>query len=200
MSLATQSLKLTSIEAARLWRSLQQAKDTDEIDSLLQSLWQVQNNQELATDIMADLADQIDAEIAALKARIEHLITLHQNAINKLESWRSRLDQTVINLNEQGVLNNEIAGQLRRITIKDNPPTCSILVEPEQLPEKYQREQTKIYANKKAITAAWKQGIPVEGTHVYCKRQVVYGFLKSTNFHHQSSVNSQQSTVNSQQL
>ncbi len=133
MSLATQSLKLTSIEAARLWRSLQQAKDTDEIDSLLQSLWQVQNNQELATDIMADLADQIDAEIAALKARIEHLVTLHQNAINKLESWRSRLDQTVINLNEQGVLNNEIAGQLRRITIKDNPPTCSILVEPEQL-------------------------------------------------------------------
>ena len=68
MSLATQSLKLTSIEAARLWRSLQQAKDTDEIDSLLQSLWQVQNNQELATDIIADLADQIDAEIAALRA------------------------------------------------------------------------------------------------------------------------------------
>jgi len=182
MSLAVQSLKITSIEAARLWRDLQSTNDESEVDQILQSLWQAQTDGELLVDICADLADQIDAEMTAVKARMQHLIKIHQTAIEKLEQWRSRLDFTIVNLNEQGIINNELIGQQRRITVKENPPTCEVLVDPLQLPEEYQRSQVKVYANKKAITEAWKRGIPVDGTHIYCQRRVVYGLLKSNNF------------------
>jgi hypothetical protein len=182
MSLAVQSLKITSIEAARLWRDLQSTNDESEVDQILQSLWQAQTDGELLVDICADLADQIDAEIVAVKARMQHLVKIHQAAIEKLEQWRSRLDFTIVNLNEQGIIDNELIGQQRRITVKDNPPTCEVLVDPSQLPEEYQRSQVKVYANKKAITEAWKRGIPVEGTHIYCQRRVVYGLLKTNNF------------------
>ncbi|MGK7875430.1 MAG: siphovirus Gp157 family protein [Xenococcaceae cyanobacterium] len=183
MQLASQSLAKTSLLAAQLWQQLELATDTDEIDQVLQSIWQNQENQELAADAHADLADQIDAEIAAVKARMEHLVTLHQAAIRKLEGWRERLDQTVLYFNERSIINNEVIGKQRRITIKENPPTCEVKVKPEELPEQYRREQTKttITANKKAITAAWFQGIPVEGTHVYSKRKVVYGMLPGNN-------------------
>jgi hypothetical protein len=182
MSLATQSLKLTSIEAARLWRDLHQAEDKTEIDQLFQSLWQAQISQEIAADIVANLADQLDAELAAVKARMEHLISIHKTAIAKLNQWRCRLDQTILDLNEQGAISQEIAGKQRRIAIKENPPTCEILVEPSQLPEEYQRTKIIVNADKKAIIAAWKQGIPVDGTRVYRQRKVVYGLLKSSNF------------------
>jgi hypothetical protein len=182
MSLATQSLKLTSKEAAQLWRDLQNTRDISEIDELLQSIWQAQINQEVATDIMADLSDQIQAEIIAIKARMEQIVAIHQAAINKLESWRSSLDKTIINLNEQGLINSELVGQQRRIAIKDNPPTCEVIVEPSLLPEEYQRVKTVINPDKKAIIAAWKRGIPVEGTRVYRQRKVVYGLLKNSNF------------------
>lgn len=182
MSLAIQSLKLTSIEAARLWRSLQQTQDDKEIETLLKEIWQTQTEQEQTTDIIAALAEQLDAEIVSVKARMNHLITIHQNAIDKLTNWRTRIDQTILNLNEQGSISSEIVGKQRRIIIKENQPTCDVLIDPQELPEKYQRLETKISANKKAITADWKKGIPVEGTQVYQKRKVVYELLKTGNF------------------
>ncbi len=182
MSLATKSLLTTSIEAARLWRDLERAKDTDELDQIIESLWQTQNDQELTVDIYADLNDQINAEIIAVKARLEHLVNIHKNAIKKLETWQERLNNSIIHLNEQGIINNETFGKQRRIIIKDNPPTCEILVEPEELPEEYQRVVKKITADKKAITNAWRQGIPVEGTEVYRKRKFVYDLIITSNF------------------
>lgn len=183
MQLAIPSLTNTSILATELWQKLESLADSEEIDQLLQSIWKNQENQELATDAYADLADQIDAEITAIKARIEYLVQIHSAAIKKLEGWRSRLDQNLLYLNESGIVNQEIVGKQRRIQIQENPPTCEVLVKPENLPEEYQRVQTKttITADKKAITAAWKQGIPVEGTHVYCKRKVSYTMLSGNN-------------------
>ena len=197
MGLATKSLLTTSIEAARLWRDLQRAKDTDEIDKIIEFLWQTQNNQELTVDICADFNDQINAEIIAVKARLEHLVTIHKNAIKKLETWQEKLNKSIIQLNEQGFINNETFGKQRRIIIKDNPPTCEILVEPEELPEEYQRVVKKITADKKAITNAWRQGIPVEGTEVYRKRKVVYELIKSNNFE-EFQANTQNKTSHSQ--
>jgi hypothetical protein len=75
---------------------LESSETTEDIDQLLQSIWQNQENQELAVDIHADLADQIDAEIAAIKTRMQYLTELHSKAINKLQRWRERLDQTVL--------------------------------------------------------------------------------------------------------
>jgi hypothetical protein len=182
MNLATQSLKFTSIQAARLWQQLEKAENPHEIDDLVSSIWQVQNEQEATIDIYVALAHQIDAEVIAIKARMEYLIDVHKTAINKLETWHSSLDKTILNLNEQGLISNEVAGNNHRITVKENPPSCELLVDPEQLPEKYQRQQVKVSADKKAIIAAWKKGIPVEGAKVYRNRKVVYGLSKNSNF------------------
>jgi len=194
MNLATQSLAQTSLAAAQLWHQLESIETPEEIDQLLQSLWQTQESQELAVDTHADLADQIDAEIAAIKARMQYLIELHSTAINKLQGWRERLDKTVLYFNECGVLTSETIGKHRRIAVKENPPTCEVLVDASQLPEPYRRTETKIVisADKKAIADAWKQGLPVDGTRVFRKRRVVYSLLKGNNLNaYPANLNSQ---------
>jgi hypothetical protein len=50
MNLATQSLKFTSTQAARLWQQLEKAENPHEIDDLVSSIWQVQNEQEATID------------------------------------------------------------------------------------------------------------------------------------------------------
>jgi hypothetical protein len=183
MNLAAQSLAQTSITAAQLWQQLESSETTDDIDQLLQSIWQNQENQELAVDIHADLADQIDAEIIAIETRMQYLTKLHSKAIDKLQRWRERLDQTVLYFNECGVLTSEIIGKHRHITVKENPPSCEVLVDTSQLPEHYRRVETKtvISADKKAIAEAWKRGVPVEGTRIFRKRRVVYNLLRGNN-------------------
>src|SRR4028119_707453 len=185
MNLAAQSLVKTSITAAQLWQQLESSETTEDIDQLLQSIWQNQENQELAVDMHADLADQIDAEIAAIKTRMQYLTELHSKAINKLQRWRERLDKTVLYFNECGVLTSEIVGKHRRITVKENPPTCEVSIDPSQLPEPYRRVETKtvISADKKAIADAWKKGMPVDGTRVFRKPKVVYSLLPGNNLH-----------------
>ncbi|NES96542.1 MAG: hypothetical protein F6K32_15170 [Desertifilum sp. SIO1I2] len=179
MNLATQSLAQTSLTAAELWYQLELAQTSEEIDQLLQSIWHNQDHQELLIDAQAELADQIDAELAAIKARMKFLIDLHQAAINKLTGWRERLDQTILYFNHKGLLTSEMIGKQRRIVVKENPPTCEVLVDPAQLPEQYLRIETKtlICPDKKAIAEAWKQGIPVDGTRVYRKRKVIYSLV-----------------------
>ena len=201
MTLATRSLASTSTQAAHLWRSLQKATTQEEIDRILESLLQNQEEQELAIDAYADLADQIDAEIAAISARLKHLTDIHESAIAQLQGWRNRLDKTILSLNERGTFGTEIAGKQRQIAVKDNPPTCEIEIAPQDLPPEYRTvtcelnldaeelppelqkkvKKTKYTANKKAITAAWKRGIPVEGTQVYRRRKVTYQLLAGNN-------------------
>lgn len=191
MNLATQSLAHTSITAAQLWHQLEIAETNEEIDRLFQSIWHNQEKQEIAIDAHAELANQIDAEITAIKARMEFLVELHQSAIDKLEGWRERLDQTVIYFNQIGAITAEIVGKQHRITVKENPPTCEVSIDPSQLPDQYRRVETKtvISADKKAITDAWKQGIPVEGTKVYRRRKVIYSLLPSYLPQYQASTN-----------
>jgi hypothetical protein len=185
MKLATATLAQSSITAAQLWHQLESAERSEEIDQLLQFLWKTQGTQELAVDTHADLADQIDAEIAGITARMQYLIELHSRVLNKLQGWRERLDKTVLYFKECGVLTSEIIGKHRRIAVKENPPTCEVLIDPSQLPEPYRRVETKTVtsADKKAIADAWKKGMPVDGTRVFRKRKVVYSLLPGNNLH-----------------
>lgn len=185
MNLAIATLAQSSISAAQLWHQLESAESSEEIDQLLQSLWQTQETQELAVDAHADLADQIDAEIAGINARMQYLIELHSRALNKLQGWRERLDKTVLYFNECGVLTSEVIGKYRRITVKQNPPTCEVLIDSSQLPEAYRRVETKtvISADKKAIADDWEQGMPVDGTRAFRKRKLVYRLLPGNNLH-----------------
>jgi hypothetical protein len=67
-----------------------------------------------------------------------------------------------------------MVGNSLRIIIKDNPLSCDVLVDAESLPTKYRKVKTVYSADKTAIIAAWKKGVPVDGTHIEHKGRVVY--------------------------
>jgi hypothetical protein len=174
LTLAEQSLAGLSQTAADLWQQLAKCQTPEEEAAIITVIWSNQEAQEKAVDVQAELAFQLDAEILAIKQRLEHLKTVHQTALARLERWRQKLDETILEQNTAGILPDEMIGNLLRITIKENPPSCELLVDAEQLPPEYRREKTTYSADKKAITAAWKKGIPVDGTHVVRNRRVVY--------------------------
>ncbi|BAZ34032.1 hypothetical protein NIES4074_65460 (plasmid) [Cylindrospermum sp. NIES-4074] len=174
IALAQQSLAGLSQTAAHLWEQLTNCQNPEEEAAIITAIWETQEVQEEAVDIQAELALQLDAEIAAIKQRLEHLKAVHQSALLRLESWRQKLDETILEHNATGILPEQMIGNSLRITIRENPPSCEMLVDAEQLPPKYRREKTVYSADKKAIIAAWKKGIPVNGTHVERKRRVIY--------------------------
>ena len=174
-SIALRSLKDISILAAQTWWHLAEAETPEQETAVLEQLWLLQDSQEAAIDAHAELADQIDAELAAIKARMEHLVKIHVAEIDRLTRWRESLDRTVLQLNESGLLTSEVAGQQRRIRIKLNPPACEVL-DMSQIPTEYITvkvvEERRV--DKAAVKEAWKQGIPVPGTQVERRRKVVY--------------------------
>ncbi|MGM3309721.1 siphovirus Gp157 family protein [Anabaena sp. WFMT] len=174
VSLAQQSLAGLSQTAAHLWEQLSNCQIPEEEAAIITAIWETQELQSEAVDIQAELALQLDAEIAAIKQRLEHLKAVHQSALLRLERWRQKLDETILEHNATGIIPEQIIGNSLRITIKENPPSCDVLIDAEKLPTKYRREKTVYSADKKAIIAAWKKGIPVDGTHVERKRRVVY--------------------------
>jgi hypothetical protein len=174
LSLAQQSLAGLSQTAAHLWEQLTNCQTTEEESAIITAIWETQEVQSEAIDIQAELALQLDAEIAAVKQRLEHLKAVHQSALLRLERWRQKLDETILEQNAIGILPEQMIGNSLRITIKENPPSCDVVVDAEKLPPKYRREKTVYSADKKAIIAAWKKGIPVDGTRVERKQRVVY--------------------------
>ncbi|MBE9048522.1 siphovirus Gp157 family protein, partial [Pleurocapsales cyanobacterium LEGE 10410] len=96
----------------------------------------------------------------------------------KLKSKKETIARTIIKLHESGAIANKTEGLSRTIKIQNNPPSCQVLIQTEDLPEEYRYEKVEIKPDKKAITQAWKQGIEVEGTEVFQKQRVVYGLSK----------------------
>jgi len=172
--LAQDSLSQLSMQASALWGNLSAASTPEEEDAILQTIWETQGEQEKAIDTQAELADQLDAELAAIKARRKHLVEVHDIAIERLERWRNSLDATVLRLNSFGTIPNKAVGRSRQIVIKENPPSCEVQINPQDLPEEYRTEKTTYTPNKRKIVAAWSRGVPVEGTTVFKKRKVEY--------------------------
>ncbi|MBW4695312.1 MAG: hypothetical protein KME27_26480 [Lyngbya sp. HA4199-MV5] len=44
----------------------------------------------------------------------------------------------------------------------------------EDLPAEFRKKKFTYAADKKAIIAAWKRGVPVDGTHIERRRRVIY--------------------------
>ncbi|WP_008318587.1 siphovirus Gp157 family protein [Leptolyngbya sp. PCC 6406] len=174
-SVVERSLSLVSRSAARLWRLLNDSPDAETEAELLEQLWQTQAHQAQAVDDHVALRHHIDAELAALQARRDRLMAVHDQALERLSRWATTLDQRILTLNQMGTIGREVVGQTYRIRIKLNPPACQVLDEA-AVPEEYVtvevKESTKV--NKQAIKAAWKQGRPVAGTEVTRKQKVVY--------------------------
>lgn len=183
-SLMRQSLRGISILAAQTWRQLQMTETPEAETQVLEELWRLQEDQEAAIDAHAELADQLDAEIAAVQARMQYLIQLHMKELDRLTHWRAKLDDTILRLNESGLMGLEAPGHTRRIKIKFNPPSCEIEDET-KIPEKFIVTRTipeavECKPDKKAIKAAWNQGIPIPGTRIDRKRKVIYEIAPSS--------------------
>ena len=179
MYLAKDSLARYSIQAVELWNQLETAETPEEEEAILKEIWENQTNQEIAADTQAELADQLDAEICAVKARLKHLVELHNEAIERLERWRNSLDKTLLQFHSMGVIPTEIVGISRHIRLKENPPSCEVLINPCDLPTEYRTEKLVVTPNKRKILADWKQGIPVDGTRIERKLRVEYGIVPS---------------------
>ena len=174
-SVAVRSLRGISILASQTWEQLDAAETPEQEAEIVEQLWQLQESEEAAIDAHAELADQIDAELAALKARMEHLVKIHTAEIERLIRWRERLDETILTLYSADLMAQEAIGQHRRIRIKLNPPSCE-MIDFGQVPEDYitVKEIVERKVDKTAVKNAWKQGVPVPGTLVERKRKVVY--------------------------
>ena len=158
---------------------METAETPEEEETILKELWGIQIDQEIAVDTQAELADQLDAEICAVKARLKHLVELHNKAIQRLERWRNSLDKTLLQFHSMGVIPTEIVGRLRHIQLKENPPSCEVLINPCDLPIEYRTEKLVVTPNKRKIVADWKQGLPVNGTRIERKLRVEYGIVPS---------------------
>lgn len=179
MYLAKDSLARYSIQAVQLWNELETAETPEAEEAILKQIWENQTDQEIAADTQAELADQLDAEICAIKARLEHLVKLHNQAIEKLERWRSNLDKTLLEFHSKGLISTEIIGHSRHIRLKENPPSCEVLINPCDLPVEYRTEKLIVTPNKRKIVADWKRGIPVNGTRIERKLRVEYRIVPS---------------------
>lgn len=179
MYLAKDSLARYSIQAVELWNQLETAEIPEQEEAILKEIWENQTDREIAADTQAELADQLDAEICAVKARLKHLVELHTEAIQRLERWRNSLDKTLLQFHSMGVISTEIVGRSRHIRLKENPPSCEVLIDPCDLPIEYRTEKLVVTPNKRKIVADWKRGIPVDGTRIERKLRVEYGIVPS---------------------
>lgn len=181
VSIALQSLQGVSHLAAQAWRHLTEADTSEQEAEELEFLWQMQDIQEEMIDAHAELADQIDAEIAAIIARLQHLQDVHQNELERLRRWRSHLDELALRLNQQGVLANIASGNRRSIAIKLNPPSCQV-IDLDSVPDKFVIVQVveKRTVNKTAVKAAWKKGNSVPGTEIVRNQKVVYELVPTS--------------------
>ncbi|OWY63746.1 hypothetical protein B7486_51325, partial [cyanobacterium TDX16] len=116
----SQSLKGLSLLAAKIWKQLFQAESLEQEAEILMQLWQVQDDRVAAIDAHAELADQIDAEIVAVKARMEHLVSIHTKELAPLVRWRESLDTTILRLNESGLVSSEAAGISHKLRLANN--------------------------------------------------------------------------------
>ena len=80
----------------------------------------------------------------------------------------------MLKLHQLGVISTSLVGKRRQITIRENPPSCEIQIDPKELPKEYRTRTVTYTPDKTKIKAAWKQGIPVEGTHIIRKQRVEY--------------------------
>ena len=174
IALAQQSLAGLSPTDAHLWEQLNNCQTPEEEDTIITAIWETEEAQSEAVDIQAELALQLDTKITGIKQGLKHLKAVHQSAPLRLERWRQKFDETILEQNATGILPEQMVGNSLRIIIKDNPLSCDVLVDAEQLPAKYRKVKTVYSADKKAIIAAWKKGVPVDGTHVERKGRVVY--------------------------
>lgn len=154
------TLAQLSIAAAELWEQLDELPEGEEQTESLEKLLQIQDATAEKIDAIAYVADQLKVDLQTWQTRLEKVIELHSSVINKRKKHLEGLKAYLIRLNELGLLENKVMGTERRIDFQNSPPSVEVLVEPQELPQEYQR--IEITAKSKEILEAYQRGEDVE--------------------------------------
>jgi hypothetical protein len=157
------SLRELSFETAKL-AAIVEDSDSDEFFKELQAF---------LVDATADKVDgyvlfkeYLDAEIEQWKAKKEALIEMCDRVIVAKELQLKSLKQTLIALNEQGLVADYLMGKNKAIEIRpNNKPSINLLGRADDplLPAHFKIQETKWVANREAIATAHQSGEDVSG-------------------------------------
>jgi hypothetical protein len=156
------SLRELSLEAAQLASLLE-----DEPDEILVKL------QQYLTDATAAKIDgyvlykeYLDAEIEKWKSKKEALMEMCDHVIWVKELQLKSLKQTLIDLNEQGLIGDYLMGKDKAIEIRPNSkPSVNLLGRADDplLPARYKKREEKWVADSEALAQAHQDGEDVSG-------------------------------------
>lgn len=160
------SLRELSFEAAQLAATVEATTEGD-LNELLSQLQQYLTD---ATEAKVDgyvlFKEYLEAEVETWKAKKEALVEMCDRLLDHKQSQLKALKQTLIDLHEQGLVEDYLIGKDKAIQILPNAkPTVSLLCQPEDtgLPAAYKRHEVKSVADKEAIAQAWQAGEDVSG-------------------------------------
>jgi uncharacterized protein Yka (UPF0111/DUF47 family) len=146
------TLSELSLAAATLWEQIENLPTDESLETLLQ----IQDATADKIDAIAYVADQLKVDLETWESRLQKVVELHTQVINKRKSQIEQLKAYLLKLNEMGLLENKVMGTERRIDFQNSPMSVELLVEPEALPPQYQT--IKVSAKSKEIIEAYKRG------------------------------------------
>ena len=157
--------------AADLWDEIDNCNGDVDLTGLLERQLDIQNATEAKVDAISWVAEQLKLDLETWEARLESIVALHSQAIEKRRNQLKQLKAYLLRLHNLGLLGEQVFGVERRIDFQNNTPSVVLLVEPEQLPQQFQ--EIAISAKSKNILAAHKAGVDdpaiaqiVTGKHV----------------------------------
>ncbi len=150
------TLALLSCYAAELWEQLEELPEGEEQAQALENLLQIQDATASKIDAIAYVADQLKVDLETWSTRLQKVVELHTQVINKRKKQLEHLKAYLVRLNELGMLKDKVIGTQRRIDFQNSPKSVELLVEPEELPQEYQT--IKVTAKSKEILEAYKRG------------------------------------------
>jgi hypothetical protein len=153
------SLAQLSIQAADLWDEIDNCNGDVDLTELLERQLDIQNATEAKVDAISWVAEQLKLDLETWEARLESIVALHSQAIEKRRNQLKQLKAYLLRLHNLGLLGEQVFGVERRIDFQNNTPSVVLLVEPEQLPQQFQ--EITVSAKSKDILAAYKAGVDV---------------------------------------
>lgn len=153
------SLAQLSTQAADLWAEIDNCNEDVDLTDLLERQLDIQNATEAKVDAISWVAEQLKLDLETWESRLESIVALHSQAIEKRRNQLKQLKAYLLRLHNLGLLSEQVFGVERRIDFQNNPPSVVLLVEPEQLPQQFQ--EIAVSAKSKDILAAHKAGIDV---------------------------------------
>jgi len=140
------------------YNSAQTQEELDQIEKVLGDLQISLNDKAIA---VGHFVTNTQGDILAIDAEIERLAKMKKSRENAVKFFKGYLqtNMTIVGL-------KKVESPTLKILIQKNPPSV-VIIDEEQIPEKYIRTKVVKSVNKIQIIADWKEtGVGVAGTEV----------------------------------